>query len=127
MHTLSVLIVDDNPRLIEDYSTFLKDNHLTVYTASDGPSGIEQAKKHRPAVILLDLMLPGMNGLETLEALKADEATKSIPVIIITALVEDKEKDSSLKAGATAYIAKVDTEPKDLLESIKSVAKQGQS
>ncbi len=119
MHKLSVLIVDDNPRLLEDYSSYLKENDVTVFTAPDGPTGIEQAQKHHPSVILLDLMLPGMNGLETLAALKANEATKLIPVIIITALVEDKEKDASLKAGANAYLAKVDTEPKDLLEAIK--------
>ena len=119
-HT-SVLIVDDNPRLIEDYASFLKDNHVTVLTAHDGPDGIEKAKKHHPQVILLDLMLPGMNGLQTLEELKRDKETQDIPVIIITALVEDKEKDACVAAGAAAYMAKVETEPKELIETIKRV------
>lgn len=121
MSHLSVLIVDDNPRLLEDYSSFLKDNQVMVYTAVDGPSGIEAAQTHSPSVILLDLMLPGKNGLQTLKSLKSDPKTEAIPVIIITALVEDQEKESSLKAGAAAYLAKVDIEPKKLLETIKSV------
>lgn len=122
MATLSVLIIDDNPRLIEDYRTFLEGNDIKVYTSPDGADGIGQAKHHHPSVILLDLMLPQMNGLETLRQLKADAATSSIPVIIITALVEDREKDVSLKSGATAYLAKVETEPSDLLKAIRSAA-----
>lgn len=119
---LSVLIVDDNPRLIEDYKLFLTEKNLQVFTATTGSQGIEEAQKHKPSVILLDLMLPHLNGIETLHALKNDDKTKDIPVIIITALVEDKEKEASLSAGAVAYLAKVDTEPDDLLEAIQHAA-----
>lgn len=120
-HQISVLIIDDNPRLIEDYRSFLRESDISVFTASDGLAGLAQAKEHQPSVILLDLMLPTMNGLETLKKLKEEDTTQAIPVIIITALVEDREKEASLAAGAAAYVAKVDTEPADLIHLIKSV------
>lgn len=123
-HHFSVLIVDDNEHVIDDYRTFLESKHIKVYTSPDGSDGIIQAKTHKPDVILLDLMLPHLNGIETLQSLKADNETKDIPVIVITALVEDQQKDISLRAGAVEYICKTDVTPSELYNKLCRVTNQ---
>lgn len=123
-HHFSVLIVDDNEHVIEDYKTFLESKKVKVYTSPDGSDGIMQAKTVKPDVILLDLMLPHLNGIETLQALKADSVTKDIPIIVITALVENQQKDISLNAGAVDYVCKTDITPLQLYEKLCRVTNQ---
>lgn len=123
-HKPSILIIDDNPRITEDYTLFFRDNNFIVHTAKNGPDGIEHAKRELPSVILLDLMLPEMNGLETLTALKDNGSTKDIPIIVITALVEDQQKRESMKAGAFDYVAKVDITPDELLKKVRHALSQ---
>jgi CheY-like chemotaxis protein len=121
---ISVLIIDDNKVLLDDYKVFLEDSGIEVYSAESAETGLSLAAKHTPSVIILDLMMPEVNGLEALERLKSNNETQAIPVIVFTALVNELEKKNSLKSGAEDYLEKVETEPAQLLSKIRHLAKK---
>lgn len=101
-----VLIVDDNPINLEVLSEALTMAGLQVAVALDGESAIEQVQYHPPALILLDVMMPGIDGFETCHRLKANPLTREIPVIFMTALSETESKVKGLSLGAVDYITK---------------------
>jgi DNA-binding response OmpR family regulator len=76
------------------------------------------AKESKPSAILLDLMMPKMNGIEVLRRLKSDATTQNIPVIVFTALIQDLEKQESFAAGASEYVVKTEVTPKAILDKI---------
>lgn len=119
--TQSVLIIDDDLTLREMYEDYLKANGFTVLSAQDGEEGLDQASASHPSAILLDLMMPKINGIEVLRRLKADPTTKDIPVIVFTALIQDLEKQESFAAGASDYVVKTDVTPKGILDKIRDV------
>jgi len=101
-----ILVVDDlepNLRLLE---AKLKSEYYTVFTAKNGYDGIEIAKEKNPDIILLDVMMPGINGFETCEILKKDIETTGIPVVMVTALTEQEDRVRGLDAGADDFITK---------------------
>ena len=102
----SVLLIEDEEhiRTIVEYN--LKMDGIEVYLAEDGPTGLDIATTKEPDVILLDWMLPGMDGLKVLEKLKADQRTKSIPVIMLTVKRMMRDVGKALYAGADDYIVK---------------------
>ena len=102
----SVLLIEDEEhiRAIVEYSLGL--DGLEVYLAENGPAGLDIATSKKPDVILLDWMLPGMDGLQVLEKLKADQRTKSIPVFMLTAKRMMQDVGKALYAGADDYIVK---------------------
>ncbi|MBF0544242.1 MAG: response regulator [Candidatus Riflebacteria bacterium] len=100
-----ILIVDDLPSNIEILADLLEEEY-EVFFATSGKEAIDLACKNIPALILMDGMMPGMDGFETCSLLKKIEATKSIPVIFITALDEDANETRGLEAGAIDYITK---------------------
>ncbi|MCY7321120.1 MAG: response regulator [Phormidesmis sp. CAN_BIN36] len=102
----TVLIVDDNPINLEVLSEALATTGLQVAVALDGESAIEQVQYHPPALILLDVMMPGIDGFETCCRLKANPLTREIPVIFMTALSETESKVKGLSLGAVDYITK---------------------
>lgn len=118
----SVLIIDDDMTLREMYEEYLKASGFNVLTAQDGEEGLVRAKDSKPSIILLDLMMPKMNGIEVLRNLKADDTTKAIPVIVFTALIQDLEKQESFAAGASDYVVKTEITPKEILEKINALA-----
>lgn len=122
----SLLIIDDNVRLLTSYKTFFTQAGFSVYTADDGVKGVNQALEHIPSVILLDLMLPEKDGLTVMEELKDNEKTSHIPIVVLTALVDQAKKAESMDGGAVDYIEKVELEPQDLLEKINRVIAQSQ-
>lgn len=115
----TILVIDDNERLVESYRTFFEEEGYTVFSAGAGNDGLNIARHENPSLVLLDLMLPGMNGLEVLETLKSDPTTQAIPVVVMTALLNDAEKDRSFELGAADYVGKVDIEPKQLLRKVE--------
>lgn len=117
----SVLIIDDDMTLREMYDEYLKASGFLVVTAQDGEEGLQQAKQSKPSAILLDLMMPKMNGIEVLRRLKADDELKSIPVIVFTALIQDLEKQESFAAGASEYVVKTEVTPKSILTKIQEL------
>jgi two-component system, OmpR family, alkaline phosphatase synthesis response regulator PhoP len=120
--TQSVLVVDDDPAIRDIYATALKDAGYTTYTAGDGNEGLKTALEHHPSVIILDLMMPKMDGRAMLKELKADERVKDIPVLVFSALITELEREETLAAGARDYIEKSDVEsPDQLIAKIKAI------
>jgi len=109
---ITILIIDDDSlmqKVIE--ASLLKDNYKLLF-ASDGPSGIKSAREHMPDLILLDIVMPGMDGFEVCSRMRKDDLLLYMPIIIITALDDRDSKIQGLEAGADDYICK----PFDKLE-----------
>jgi len=102
----SILIVDDTPTNLDVLVDYFADLGFDVLVATDGQGALEQMAHARPDVILLDVMMPGMDGFETCRRLKADPATADIPVIFMTALSDTREKVAGFEAGAVDYVTK---------------------
>ena len=113
----SVLIVDDTPRNIQILGSLLRQHGFLVSVAQNGQQAFDIAGKAMPDLILLDIMMPGMDGYQTLSALKQNESTANIPVIFITAVVEKEKIVKGLEMGAVDYI----TKPFNLREVISRV------
>lgn len=103
---VQILIVDDNPTNLKVLSNALQGNDWTMLVATDGVSAIEQAHYAQPSLILLDVMMPGIDGFETCKRLKTDVKTQAIPIIFMTALADAEYKVQGLEMGAVDYITK---------------------
>ncbi len=101
-----ILVVDDDEALVDVVSNLLKLEGYEVLEAYNGKAGLEMAKEKKPHVIILDIMMPEMDGYQVLEKLKEDPETNDIPVIMLTARTEDKAVIESWKKGADFYIPK---------------------
>lgn len=102
----NILMVEDNELNRDMLSRRLTRKEFTVACALDGESGVEMAKSQRPDLILMDMSLPGMDGLEATRQLKADDTTSSIPIIILTAHAMAGDRDRALESGADGYASK---------------------
>jgi len=113
-----ILVVDDETELLKAISILLKTSGYEVVTVQDGQEGLEKAKSLSPDLIVLDILMPKMDGYEVCRLLKFDEKYKSIPIIMLTAKVQDIDKAMGKKVGADDYIAKP-FETQDLIDKIK--------
>jgi two-component system, cell cycle response regulator DivK len=105
-----VLIVDDNPTNLKLLSYVLSSQGYDVQTAGDGPSALAALQTRRPRVILMDLQLPGMDGLELSQSLKASPATRDIVILAVTAYAMKGDEERARAAGCDGYVAKpIDT------------------
>lgn len=117
----SVLLVDDDLTLREMYAERLKAEGFAVEMAKDGEEALQKATDLHPNLILLDIMMPKVNGLDVLKQLKAQTETADIPVIVLTALIQDREKMESITRGADDYVVKSETMPGDVIAKITAV------
>ncbi len=102
----TVLVVEDNDLSMKLFNDVLQAHGYNVLQAKDGMEGWRMAREHRPDLILTDIQLPGVSGLEVTKRLKADESLKSIPVIAITAFATADHEEKIREGGCDAYIAK---------------------
>ena len=102
----TVLVVEDNDLNMKLFHDLLEAHGYSVLQAKDGMEGWRMAREHRPDLILMDIQLPGISGLEATKWLKADEALKSIPVIAITAFAMAGDEEKIREGGCDAYIVK---------------------
>jgi len=102
----TILIIDDTPANVGLLVDYLEDNGFRIVVAQDGMEGIKRAEFAQPDLILLDVMMPGMDGFETCARLKASERTADIPVMFMTALTESGEKVNAFGVGAVDYVTK---------------------
>ena len=119
-NSAKVLIVDDNKENIDLVAYFLKPQNYQILTAFDGVEALEIVEREEPDIILLDIMLPKMDGFQVCERIKKDRKTQFIPIIMITALKELKDKIRSLEVGADDFISKP-FENVELLTRVKSL------
>ena len=114
-----ILIVEDDNFLISVYSKKFSAEGYEVFQVMDGQKAFNIIKEKSPDLILLDIMLPGINGLEILKQIQENEQTKKIPVIMLTNVSEKSEIDRAFSLGAKDYIIKTFFTPAEVLEKIK--------
>ncbi len=116
-----VLVVEDDALLSKLYHSMLTNAGYTVVNAENGEEGVAMATKEKPDVMILDVMMPKMNGLQVLDALKKDPVTKGIPVIVLTGLKKVNEEKDVIARGAMYYLDKGEFDPKRVADLIKQV------
>jgi two-component system cell cycle response regulator DivK len=116
----TVLVVEDNPANMKLAVLLLKSAGHTVLSATDAEVGLTLAREERPGLILMDIQLPGIDGIEAISLLKRDEATRDIPIIALTALAMKGDEERIRAAGCDGYIAK----PMQYKEFLAAVAAQ---
>lgn len=106
MSRRSVLVVEDNPISLQLMATILENAGFAVLRAADAEAGLAAARRERPGLIFMDIQLPGMDGLEATRQLKADAATRAIPIVAVTAYAMKGDRERILAAGCDDYLAK---------------------
>ncbi|KKQ27442.1 MAG: Two component transcriptional regulator, winged helix family [Candidatus Magasanikbacteria bacterium GW2011_GWC2_37_14] len=117
----NVLLVEDDNFLANIYKTKFEMEGFKVFTADNGEAGVDEAKKKLPDVILLDILLPKMDGFMVLEALKKEPSTKDIPVILLTNLGQKDDVEKGLQMGAVDYLIKAHFKPSEVVEKVRKV------
>ncbi len=121
-----ILLVDDDQSLLVILEAALKTAGYQTVTAFDGKSGLEKAASEHPDLILLDQVLPDMNGNDVLKTLKQDVALKSIPVSLLSNFGQNQLVQDALSEGAVDYILKYQVEPQDLVNKVTEILKSNQ-
>jgi two-component system phosphate regulon response regulator PhoB len=119
----SILIIEDEKDILDLVEYHLKQAGLQVLTATDGGPGLELAVKKRPNLIILDLMLPGMDGKDVCRALKSNPITQTIPVLMLTAKAEELDRVIGFELGADDYVSKPFS-PRELVLRIKAILRR---
>src|ERR1035441_1660637 len=121
-----ILVVDDEPEAVELLEFNLKQAGFDVITAADGAQAIKKARAASPSLIVLDLMLPEIDGLEVCKMLRRDPATAPIPIIMLTAKAAEVDRIVGLEIGADDYVTKPFS-PRELVLRINKVLRRGQA
>lgn len=114
-----ILFIEDEAALQKTLSEALTQEDYKVISALDGENGLKEAKEQKPDLILLDLILPKMNGFDVLAKLKSLDETKNIPVIVMTNLENIENVERAIEAGATTYLCKAQYSLGEILEKIR--------
>lgn len=114
-----VLIIEDDIVMSRMYARVFTYEGLEVETAEDGVAGLQKMKVSKPDMVLLDIMMPKMSGMQVLDAMKAEPTLQAIPVMVFTNLAGQQDLDSVLAKGAVAAINKTNLTPKQLVEMVK--------
>jgi CheY-like chemotaxis protein len=116
-----ILLVDDDRVFAEMYKLRLESSGYEVVIVEDGEKALVTAMKEKPDLILLDIMMPKINGLDVLDILKTTPETRDIPVIVLTALLKDVNEVRGLMSGAVEYLVKSEVTPQQVLEKIEEI------
>lgn len=118
---MKILIVEDEILVARMYQKMVQSGGFEVKVALNGAEGIEKAKKLKPDLILMDIMMPVMNGIQALEKLKEDAETQNIPVVMLTNMSGERDSELSISKGATAFWVKKDLNAKTLKENLLAI------
>jgi DNA-binding response OmpR family regulator len=118
---MKILIVDDDPTMYRMYQTIFGMESFQVEVAVDGDSGLEKAKSFLPDVILLDIMMKTVNGLEVLKKLKADNGLHAIPVVVLSNVSDVTVINEAKANGAAQFVIKSNTEPADMVALVRAL------
>ncbi len=114
-----ILIVEDDAMISAMYKSKFEADGFKILVAVDGANGLELAKKEKPNIIMMDIIMPRMDGFSVLSKLKKTGQTKNIPVIMLTNLGTDEDKDKAKKLGVVDYLVKANLTPAQISEKIK--------
>lgn len=120
-----ILIVEDDGFLASIYAQKLELDGFDVGLATNGEDGLRLAEKDHPSLVLLDLLMPKMDGFQVLERLKADAALKDIPVLVLTNLGQKEDVERCIKLGAAGYVIKAHSLPQETVKRIKEILHAG--
>ena len=120
----TILLIEDDPTLVEMYSMKFKESGYSVVTSMKGAEGLEIAKKGEFDILLLDIILPEIDGFAILETLRKNEPTKKKPIIMLSNLGQDTDLEKGKKLGATDYFVKADFTPTEILKKVEEVLKK---
>lgn len=118
-----ILLIEDDPDQRLMYGVKFESEGYTFITANNGPKGLTLAKQEQPDLILLDIVMDEMDGLEVLKRLKSDPATKDVKVLLLSNLVVEEKIDEGKKLGALDFIVKSQVLPSDLVKIVKGYIK----
>lgn len=116
-----ILFIEDEVKFQESFKDIFKAENFEIISAYDGETGIDLAKKERPNLILLDLILPKKNGFEVLKEIKEDEKISNTPVIVLTNLEGARDIEQVISRGANTYLVKANYTIDDVLNKIKDI------
>ena len=121
---IKVLVVEDEKMLSEMYKTKFEMEGFEVEQAFDGKKGLDQAKNDKPDIVLLDIILPKLDGFLVLKELKGDPATKKTPVLLLTNLGQDDDIKKGKSLGADGYFVKANHSPAEIVEQVRRQLKK---
>jgi len=119
----TILVVEDDKFLRELIVRKLKEENFNIIEAIDGEEGIKKIKEEKPSLVLLDLILPGIDGFEVLSKMEEDMSLSQIPVIILSNLGQKDDVERGLKLGAVDYLIKAHFTPGEIIEKVKDALK----
>lgn len=120
----SVLLVDDDVNLRQMYAIRLEAAGYKVIEAGNGEEAMARAVDQKPDCILLDIMMPRVNGFDVLDILKTTKSTKGVPVVVLTALMQDDTKERVKNSGAAGFLVKAEVVPSQVVDVIEQVIQQ---
>ncbi len=124
MNNQKVLLVEDDRDLIEMYETKFKMEGFEVIKAENGVNALELVKKEKPVIILLDIVMPELDGFQVLRSLRADPETKGVPVILLTNLSQEADIKKGVELGAADYLVKANFTPNEVVAKARKVLSQ---
>ena len=116
-----VLLIEDDPLIYRLYKKLFTLEKFEIELAENGQLGLDKLQTYHPDIILLDVMMPTMNGIEMLTKLKSDQETKDIPVVVLTNMSDFTVTNMALSRGAALCIIKSETDPSEVIASVKAV------
>lgn len=122
-----ILIIEDEPLVTRVYEKSLRFKNYDVVTAKNGKEGFEMIKSEKPDLVLLDVMMPEMNGMQVLEAAMTDPETKDIPIVMLTNLSGKHDAELALSKGAVEYWVKKDANPLEFDKKIAEILEKNSS
>lgn len=120
---MKILIVEDDLFLLKMYKKKFEVGGFIVEIAEDGLAGLEKMKSFAPNLVLMDIMMPKLNGIEALEKAKADPEISKIPILILTNLSTASDAETAVKKGAAGFMVKSDVTPSQVVEKTKAILK----
>lgn len=117
----TILLVEDDPMIAQMYQTKFSMEGYDLLVTVDGQAGLDKAKEMKPEVVLLDIILPKLDGFAVLKALKEDPTTKKIPVVLLTNLGQDEDVKKGKELGAEDYFVKSNHTPAEIVQKVHSM------
>jgi DNA-binding response OmpR family regulator len=122
-----IVVADDDRMFRKAAETTLRREGYAVVTASDGEEALQLIRSERPDIIVLDLIMPKLQGFDVLQVLKQDSVTATIPVIVLSSLTQEQDKQEALDLGAAAYFNKATFSLSELVKQVESTLTKGQA